>query len=510
MTRSRRVQELFDAAAAVDGPARADVLRRRAGGDPELVAEVEALLAADRQPAPRLDGTAAQLLRELEDEPAGTLCGETFGPYRIDAHLASGGMGEVYVATRTTVGIERRVAIKVLKQALAGAGLLARFAAERATLAALQHEHIVGFLDAGALPDGRPYLVMELVDGRPVTDWVAERGLDLPRRLELFLQVLAAVQCAHRALVVHRDLKPTNVLVTPEGTPKLLDFGIATVAAAEGSPAPGPVALTPAYASPEQMRGDRVGTASDVYSLGVLLDEVVRVDRGRSRVPADVVAIIAKATAREPAQRYASADGFAADIRRFLCRQPVVARSGDGWKYRVACALRRNRWPVVFGLALLGALAAGWIASDWRLRSAERDASTGWGAHAAARSAAGVLADVLAALVEGRAELEVLAVERLEAALGSERAQPPEAEFLLRRLAAELLQRRGELSRAARHAESALRLSERTRGLGSADQRRARELCERIAAARAAGDADDPVNAAPFSRGRTDRGSGPR
>lgn len=489
MNHWQRVQELFAATAELEGAERARALRAGAGPDSSLIAEVEALLRADGIAAPQFAQTAAELLHEIADEPpAADLCGQQFGSYRIETHLASGGMGHVYLATRTTAGIERRVAIKVLRPGLGGAGLLARFQQERATLAALEHEHIVGFLDAAALPDGRPYLVMEYVDGVPLTDWIVRPELGLRRRLDLFLQILSAVQCAHRSLVVHRDLKPSNVLVNAQGRPKLLDFGIAAVLAPDHLLAPtsgGDAPLTPMYASPEQLRGASVTTASDVYSLGVLLRDVVGGGLPEAAIPSDLAAIARKATAPDPEQRYASADRFAEDIRRHLAGSPVSARPAR-WGYRAACFLRRNRWGVLAGLAIVAALGAGWVAADLSRRRAERESSIGWGAHAEARMVARIFEDLLATVAAERADLATLAVQRLERTLEAEVAGRPEGEALTRLALSRLYLLRGDFDPAMRHVDRALFLCETARGLGSGDLRRAREMRERILAARSA------------------------
>ena len=264
MTRWQLLQELFDQTVELDAQARARVLGERAANDAELARQVEQLVALDRSPAGELEGSGAEILCALEPEPpAAELCGASFGAYRVEEHLSSGGMGHVYRATRSAAGTERRVALKVLRPRLDLEAFLARFQRERQLLAALEHEHIVSFLDAGALPDGRPFLVMEYVDGAPLTEWARARGLPARARIELFVQVAAAVQYAHRMLVVHRDLKPSNVLVTPQGAPKLLDFGVASVV--EGEPAPSARApLTPSYAAPEELAGSPPSTAGDV------------------------------------------------------------------------------------------------------------------------------------------------------------------------------------------------------------------------------------------------------
>ena len=489
MDRWRRMQDLFEATVGLDPATRARVLRERAAGDEELSRQVEALARADGAELGGLDGTAAELLLELRDEPpAEELCGATFGPYRVDAHLSSGGMGHVYAATRTSAGTERRVALKVLRPGLDTAAFLERFQVERETLARLEHEHIVAFLDALALPDGRPCLVMEFVDGVPLTCW--RPAAALREKLELFLQVLAAVQYAHENLVVHRDLKPENVLVTAGGTPKLLDFGVVALLAAE-EPTPAALApLTPAYASPEQLRGEAVTTASDVYSLGALLHELVlgaglRLTPEGAEVAAtgDLGAILRKATATERAQRYGAVEPFAGDLRRYLAGEPVSAR-GDGWTYRARLFARRRRWPIALAGAVLVALVAGWIGSDLDRRRAEREASLGWGAHGQAKAVVRVLEEwVLSATSEDDA-LRAQAAGHLERALAERLSDDPEAETLLRMTLVELYLDQGLIEPATRHAERALLLANTTRGVGRHDRERAARLEREVQRAR--------------------------
>src|SRR5690606_17833455 len=266
MTDWERIEALFTETVALDPAERARVLRERTGGDEALVRRVLALVSSDALPVTPLDEGAAALLDRLGDTlPADALLGATLGEYRIDAHLASGGMGHVYAATRHKAGAERHVALKVLRGSLGTSAFLARFERERRTLASLEHPNVVTFLDAGALPDGRPFLVMERVDGVPLTEWGRDRPLR--ERLECFLVVLGAVQSAHAQLVVHRDLKPSNVLVTAQGTPKLLDFGVATVllnGAADDEDEDW-TPLTPGYAGPEQPAGCPIARATDVF-----------------------------------------------------------------------------------------------------------------------------------------------------------------------------------------------------------------------------------------------------
>jgi len=471
----QRIQELFEETVGLDVEQRSRLLAERTNGDAELVRRVEALIAADETPLTALDRTATDLLQELAVEPpAEELCGTTSGPYRIEEHLSTGGMGQVYRATRTSAGTERRVALKVLRPGLDTEAFLERFQRERETLAALEHEHIVAFLDAGALPDGRPYLVMEYVDGLALTEW--GRGAPLRERLERFLQVLAAVQYAHQKLVVHRDLKPANVLITAQGTPKLLDFGVASVLEEE-SQASERAPLTPAYASPEELRGEPATTASDVYSLGVLLRELTEAEDEDG----DLGAIVKKACAPESAQRYASADRLADDLRRFLACEPISARPTT-WSGRASLFVRRNRWPVALAAAVVLSLTAGWVGADLDRRAAETNAGLGWGAHAEAKRAANVFEGWIAAVTARDAALGADAAAYLEGAIQGELDACPETETVVRMALADLYLQRGDHERAAAHAERANELARTTIGIGRREKQRAVELLDRAQA----------------------------
>src|SRR5262245_28756322 len=348
------------------------------------------------------------------------------GPYRLIREIGRGGMGTVLLAVRSDDAFQKRVAIKVLRRGMDTDAIVGRFRHERQILASLEHPHIASLLDGGTTDDGLPYFVMEYVDGQLVTDYCDAKALDTTSRLELFRKICAAVQHAHQNLVIHRDIKPANVLVTSDGTPKLLDFGIAkllnpdpgvqTLAATiAGSPL-----MTPEYASPEQVRGETVTTATDVYSLGVLLyelltgrrpydlpsrtpDEIQRVvcnsvpvrpstvvthaassqstrdrpeidsertrppdaDRLRRRLAGDLDNIVLKALAKEPSRRYASVDQFSEDIHRHLTGLPVIARK-DTLGYRTAKFIRRNRAGVAAAALVVLALVAGLIGTAWQ------------------------------------------------------------------------------------------------------------------------------------------------
>ena len=404
-----RVDEVFIAAVELEGDAaaRAALIEARCGGDGPLLAEVRSLLSAHEQ-------SGGFLRPPPGDTPvdAATL-GTVVGAYRLTAKIGEGGMGDVYRAERADGLFGHAVALKVTRGSVIDPAAAARFATERQILATLQHPHIVTLLDGGTLADGRAYLVMELVDGVPLTKYCAERTLSLEARLALFRQVCAAAHYAHRHAIVHRDLKPANVLVTPDGVVKVLDFGVAKLLAAEagdGQTVPGvmPGPLTPNYASPEQLRGLAVTTASDVYALGVLLYELVTGGRpyettgkpldqvidlvvrtepprpstapgdparplpwDRRRLRGDLDAIALKALAKDPEARYASAEQLADDVARFVARQPIIAREPSAW-YLLRKLASRHRVATVAGTLAVAAIVAGFGVALWQRQVAER------------------------------------------------------------------------------------------------------------------------------------------
>ena len=425
--RFHEIDALFSRALALEPAARRDFVAARCGGDGELRAAVERLLAAAEQeetdatlrPGGALDeGLWTALAGDVEGRAGAAgrealAPGERVGPYRVEGEIGRGGMAVVYRAERVDGGFAQRVALKVLKRGTDTDEVLRRFAQERQILATLDHPDIARLLDGGATADGRPYFALELVEGEPIDRWCDARGLSLRRRLRLFLGVCRAVQHAHRRLVVHRDLKPSNILVTTEGRVKLLDFGIAKLADPEPWPEVAPPTrttlrvLTPEYASPEQVRGEPVTPATDVYQLGLLLYELltgqraIRVDRGgrqaleraiceqeptppstavtrpeaaaagtpsererRSRLRrlrrslrGDLDNIVLMALRKEPDRRYGSAGELAADIERYLDGEPVGARK-DTLGYRAAKFARRHRWALAAAAAVVLAAVA--------------------------------------------------------------------------------------------------------------------------------------------------------
>jgi eukaryotic-like serine/threonine-protein kinase len=397
--RWREVKAALEEALELAEPARGALLARIGAGDPDLRREVEELLAGEALATPLTGAVAAAVVAAAAapGEP-----GTRIGPYLLEAELGRGGMGAVYRARRADGQYEAKVAVKLARADLDGELAAARFRLERQYLAALEHPFIARMLDGGVTEDGRLYLVLELVDGVPIDDHCAAQGLDLRARLRLVRKVCAAVDYAHQRLIVHRDLKPSNVLVRADGTPKLVDFGIAKLLRPDAAGGPGAATqdagrfLTPGYASPEQRAGAPVTTASDVYSLGVLLHELlagclprpaeggaegalaepapVSVAAALAQPPAgpagrrvdpralrgDVDAIVARALRPAPEERYPTATALDEDLRRFLEGEPVRARRAT-LAYRARKFVRRRAIAVGMAGALASSLLSGGV-----------------------------------------------------------------------------------------------------------------------------------------------------
>jgi len=273
--RWQQVKQLLDGAIALDDAERGPYLERVCAADYELRREVESLLSSHEQAGTGFLNSPALNLQQAP--PAGPMrLGRRIGVYQIIEEIGRGGMGEVYRAVRADGQYTKEVAVKLVRGGFDTAFVLDRFRTERQILATLDHPNIAGLLDGGTTEDGIPYLVMELIEGVRIDLFCDECKLSITQRLQLFRQVCAAVQYAHQRLVIHRDIKPGNILVTKEGVPKLLDFGIAKILdPATGAEATMVRPMTPEYASPEQIRGEPITTASDVYSLGVVLFQLL-------------------------------------------------------------------------------------------------------------------------------------------------------------------------------------------------------------------------------------------
>ncbi|MBS1787547.1 MAG: protein kinase [Acidobacteria bacterium] len=406
--RWRKVEEIFQDVAESEPAKRSALLAEICDGDEAMRREVESLLAHEvfdtfiQQP---IKGMARSLASETERD----LIGIQLGHYRITDLIGEGGMGAVYAAARDDQLFNQKVAVKVVKRGMDSGFVLSRFQAERRILASLDHPNIARLIDGGSMPDGRPYFVMEFIEGQPLNEYCSAKALSIPDRIHLFRQICSAVQYAHQKLIAHRDIKPSNILVTGEGVPKLLDFGIAKLLDPTQSDAdPARTAtmmrmMTPDYASPEQVRGLQITTATDIYSLGAVLYELLtgaRAHRLETYTPTEIERVVCEteidrpshsaatgkhgkllrgdldniilmAMRKEPARRYPSVEQFSDDLRRHLEKLPVQARP-DTIRYRTGKFVRRNRTAVGAAAIVLLSLTAGLIVANYQARRAER------------------------------------------------------------------------------------------------------------------------------------------
>ena len=407
-----RAKEIFQSAVDLKAHRRDAFVAAACSGDEALRDQVLRLLEGDGAEGGVLDEGGLDLgLRLLARRGEAPVEGQILGSYRLLERVGRGGMGEVYAGERIDGQFEQRVAVKLVRRGLDSPDIVRRFDAERRILGRLEHPFIAQIYDGGVAADGRPYLVMEFVEGLPIDGYCRQRDLPLAARLELFRRVLSAVQYAHQNLVIHRDLKPSNILITREGTPKLLDFGIAKLLdSAEAAQAATVTQrwqrrLTPDYASPEQFRGESITTASDVYSLGVVLYQLLTgrspyrlegrppaaVERAvceeppvrpsaaaapghRRRLRGDLDNILLMALRKEPRRRYPSADRLSEDLRRHLEALPVRARE-DTFVYRTSKFLRRHKGAAVF-LLMLSAFGLAMTVQSLRLGRAYERTST--------------------------------------------------------------------------------------------------------------------------------------
>lgn len=365
--RYARVKALFNEICDLDEPARSERLSA-CGADAETIRQVRALLAQDKVVTTGFAAPIVDLLGELGSEQLQS--GAKLGAWTLLRKIGEGGMGSVYQARRSDGHFEQTAAIKVLR-GLPSASAMQYLARERQILAGLTHPHIARLLDGGATPGGQPYLVMEYLDGIAIDRYCREHALPVAAILRLLFKVCDAVSFAHQRLVVHCDLKPSNILVDVQGRPALLDFGIARLLDTEmpdGGPSSSSLrarAFTPGFASPEQERGEALTTAADIYSLGRLLQALIGTER--LAADAELVAIVELATRWDPASRYASVELLARDLGRYLDRQPLSAVPAT-LSYRSRKFVQR-RWPAVLAAALFAVAVA---AFTWRL-AVDRD-----------------------------------------------------------------------------------------------------------------------------------------
>ncbi len=405
-----QVKEVFQQALAMEPGEREACLTSACDGDNELLAEVRSLLQATGEEVDILDtpnhlpslGPVVQRVRE-EIAKGDALIGRIIGAYRIQSLIGEGGMGSVYLGVREDAEFRMQVAIKVLNRSSSGYDIVERFRLERQILARLNHPFIARIFDGGVTEDGLLYFVMEYIQGIPLDEYLRRTHPSLEGRLQLFRELCSAVSFAHQNLVVHSDIKMGNILIMEDGMPKLLDFGISRVLDAEGKErgfsADGNVtALTPAYASPEQLRGEQLTTASDIYSLGVLLYEMVcdrrpyepdpgnplailsKIASGNPARPSeismlagvqpDLDAIILKSIQPRPENRFITANHLSQDVARYLNHQPVSA-CPDTALYHARKFLRRNRVAVMVGGLAVASLVGGVVASTLLANRAE-------------------------------------------------------------------------------------------------------------------------------------------
>ncbi len=431
--RTQRLESLFALVVEMKPEDRAAFLDAKCADDAALRAEIESLLAADEQ-ADNFVEKLAQAARaaarlnetgetgEPNESETDSNVERRIGPYRTIRRIGVGGMGAVYLAARDDDQFKQLVAVKVIRRGMDHEAIIRRFRHERQILAGLNHPNIARLLDGGATEDGLPWFALEYVEGQPLAEYCNERRLSINERLRLFLTVCAAVEHAHQNLVIHRDLKPSNILITSDGEPKLLDFGIAKLLHSENSDETldltltGMKPMTPAYASPEQARGAQITTASDVYSLGVILYEllthrrpyhvtsrmteseitrviceqepvrpslvITRREEGDQQIQSkaeaaklarqlrgDLDNVVLKALGKEPSRRYSSVEQFAEDIRRHLSGQPVQARQAT-FVYRGLKFAQRNKLVAASTAMLAFALIGGVVSTTWQARIA--------------------------------------------------------------------------------------------------------------------------------------------
>ncbi|HEV7489239.1 MAG TPA: serine/threonine-protein kinase, partial [Rhodanobacteraceae bacterium] len=403
-----RLRALFDEAVDLSDAQRAAWIDENVADEKERSALERLLEAADTTDRGFLDTPIGEHASRLTEETglAENLVGQRIGAFRLVRLLGKGGMAAVFLGAREGNDFRQDVAIKLLRRGLYSEIEQRLFLRERQVLASLNHPNIARLFDGGLTDAGVPYLVMEYVDGKPITHYAKEHALDLSARLDLFLTVCRSVEAAHRALIVHRDIKPSNILVATDGTVKLLDFGIAKLLEENVESATLGV-YTPDYAAPEQITAQRVTTATDVYALGVLLHELLLGQRParvtkrpstvvpntsastasaanlasaqlRKRLRGDLDNILLKALAPEPEQRYASAGAFAEDIERHIAGQPVTAHPPSGW-YRARKFVTRHKVAVLTTAAFLLAIVAALGVALWQAGVAREQAQAARG-----------------------------------------------------------------------------------------------------------------------------------
>ena len=404
------IEEIFQSALERAPSDREEYIKGACGNDEELRSEVESLLASDSDAENVLHSLLEGDVEKLTRSSSPSETDRQIGPYRLMRELDHGGMGVVYLAVRSDDQYFQIVAIKMIRKGLETPALVQRFRTERQVLATLSHPNIGAILDGGETRDGRPFIVMEYVEGLPITLASESRRLSIRQRIELFRSVCSAVHHAHQKLVIHRDIKPSNVLVTPEGVVKLIDFGISKPLAPQLLPGELPptescqIMMTPDYASPEQLLGKPLTTTTDIYSLGVLLFELLTGSRPytlrdlspaaaerlvceqesrkpsavenlstrtRKELAGDLDRIVLMAMDQDPSRRYLSAQHFEEDLLRYLQGKPIQARKPTA-VYRLSKFVQRHRTPVLMACATLVVIICAVWFDSWQSRRAAR------------------------------------------------------------------------------------------------------------------------------------------
>jgi len=530
------VAALFDEIVELAPAERAARLAGLERDDAALAAEVRGLLDADDRANALLDADASAALPGLLDR-APDASDAIAGPYRLLRMVGEGGMGVVWLAERVDGTFEQQVAVKVLKLGMDTQAILRRFLLERRILARLRHRHIVRLIDGGSNADGRPFYVMDYVEGQSITDYAASRSLDVRNRVMLLATVADAVAYAHSQLVVHRDLKPSNVLVDAGGEPRVLDFGIAKLIEESGEHTLTGTGLrvpSPAYAAPEQSIGEPIGTATDVYALGLMLTELLvgglpqrrRSAKGeqlaqevaeetcerastlashltKARIAqlygneteprrlaqalaGDLDLIIGTALQRDPARRYATAAAFAEDLRRWLDARPISARA-DSASYRFVRFVRRHRVGVAATVLVALSLLGGFGAALWQAHIARAAAAAALVAEGKAQQQAAIATavsdfltrDVIQAVNPYRNKIDIRLTDALikaGARIDERFSNEPRLAGVIRRELADALYLAGEAAPAEAQARQAQATLEGAFGAADADALEARVI----------------------------------
>ncbi len=495
--RWRRLEVIFYQASDMDPHDRSAYLDQACVSDPDIRSDVESLLAAAEQTLGYLRNPALQAARQIVLNPFSA--NKLIGSWKILQSIGDGGMGQVYLACRADEAYEQKVAIKIMRADFGSdPGMLLRFRTERQILAKLNHPNIARLLDGGVTIEGLPYLVMEFVAGVPIDSYCRDGHLSIEARLRLFRTVCGAVEYAHRNLIIHRDIKPANILVTADGVPKLLDFGIARLIdpefAGTARTRQSQVLMTPEYASPEQVRGEPVTTAADVYAMGILLYELlsgarpfrVRTDnpleiarviceqtppppsaanqgQDAKRLRGDLDRIVMMAIRKEPERRYASAEQFSADVHAYLGGYPLLARTST-WRYQTVTFLRRHNGAVavaaVFVLALVAFSIGMWVLAtraDRQRQTAEREKEF----------LARMFQSATPAEARGETITARMLLDRGAARIDRELAAEPQARASLLETIAEAYRSLGLWNESERFAQRSLKIAEPAFGAGS-------------------------------------------